>query len=63
MKFKALAALAYLAVISVFCIGWLLNLMHVIESNETIATMSVIGGLKILGIFVAPLGGILGWLA
>jgi hypothetical protein len=43
-------------------IGWILNLINVINSNETLATLTLKGILQVVGIFVVPLGSLLGWI-
>ena len=49
-----------LAALSVFLgIGWIINLVKVIASISTMTNMEI---LRIVGLFAAPLGGILGWM-
>jgi hypothetical protein len=68
MKSKVSVTLSSLSIflvmvtIVVSFIGWILNLINVINSNETLATLTLKGILQVVGIFVVPLGSLLGWI-
>lgn len=52
------ALLFYLALISFFGIGWVMNVIHISHWNGSVGVLA----LQICGVFLAPLGGLLGWL-
>lgn len=59
--FGAVGILAYLALIFGLLAGWVMNLIDVVHlflANSPLTTL-FIG--KVIGIFVFPLGGVLGW--
>jgi hypothetical protein len=53
------AALLYLALIIAFCYGWIVNIVMIAQSDLSTITGMLI--LRVAGIFVAPLGAILGY--
>lgn len=42
-------------------IGWVMNIVKLIGFTGTIAAFGVIEILRVVGIFIAPLGAVLGW--
>lgn len=60
MKFDALIIFGYLAFIGVIVTGWILNIVAVAHANLSDLTGMLI--LRIVGIFVAPLGVVLGYI-
>ena len=50
--------LLYLAVTVLGFIGWIMNLVKIAAWNESMGMLVV----RIIGAFIAPLGGLLGWL-
>jgi hypothetical protein len=62
MKYKDTSntvAIIYLALIIAFCYGWIANIVSIAYSNFSEITGMLV--LRIAGIFVAPLGAILGY--
>jgi hypothetical protein len=53
------AALLYLALIAAFIYGWIANIVSIAHSDLSTLTGMLI--LRVAGIFVAPLGAILGY--
>jgi hypothetical protein len=53
------AALLYLALIVAFIYGWIANIVMIAQSDLSTITGMLI--LRVAGIFVAPLGAILGY--
>lgn len=41
--------------------GWVMNIVKLIGFTGTVAMMGIFEILRIVGIFVAPLGAVLGW--
>ena len=50
--------LLYLAVTVLGFVGWIINLVKIAAWNESTGMLVV----RIIGAFIAPLGGLLGWL-
>jgi hypothetical protein len=62
MKYKTssnTAAIVYLALIAAFIYGWIANIVTIAHSDLSTLTGMLI--LRVAGIFVAPLGAILGY--
>jgi hypothetical protein len=62
MKYKTssnTAAIVYLALIAAFLYGWIANIVSIAHSDLSTLTGMLI--LRVAGIFVAPLGAILGY--
>jgi len=62
MKYKTTsttAAILWLAIVVAFCYGWIANIITIAHSDLSTFTGMLI--LRIAGIFVAPLGAILGY--
>lgn len=56
---SVIALLLYLTLLVAFVSGWIMNIMAVAGSSfDTITGMLV---LRVVGIFIAPLGAVLGW--
>lgn len=51
----------YSILIAVLLIGWLVNIYTIATSDVGISEYGAVEILRIVGIFIAPLGGILGW--
>ena len=58
-KFGFASFLVYVIALVFGFIGWIINLVKVIASISTMTNMEI---LRIVGLFAAPLGGILGWM-
>lgn len=56
----ALASLIIVAIWIAFIVGWLINLVEVIKLAIAAVPVTTLFIVKIVGIFVAPLGSILG---
>jgi hypothetical protein len=54
-------ALTYFAVVIGLVIGWIMNIVALVGGPE-LAQWTTLEVLRVVGIFVAPLGGVLGWL-
>ena len=54
------AALVWLALVIVLCYGWVANIITLYNSNFDTITGQLV--LRVVGIFVAPLGTIMGYL-
>ena len=50
--------LGYLLVPAVLLIGWVMNLLKIIAWEESMGMLVV----RVIGAFIGPLGGVLGWL-
>lgn len=48
-----------LSILAFFFIGWILNLVAIFTSNAIDGECEL--ALRVIGVFIAPLGGILGW--
>jgi hypothetical protein len=62
MKYKTssnTAVIVYLALIAAFIYGWIANIVSIAHSDLSTLTGMLI--LRVAGIFVAPLGAILGY--
>ena len=55
------APIGYIVSILIF-LGWILNIVALATGGGSIAAMTVLLLLRILGIFIPPLGAVLGWL-
>lgn len=55
-----LAILAYLAIIIALVYGWVMNIVTIAHSNFSDITGLLV--LRVVGIFVAPLGTVLGYI-
>jgi hypothetical protein len=63
MKYKTTsntAAILWLAIVVAFCYGWIANIVTIAHSDLSNFTGMLI--LRVAGIFVAPLGAILGYI-
>jgi hypothetical protein len=56
----SLGLLMYLAFVVVIIGGWILNLVEIVNYDFAAITGMII--LRIAGIFIAPLGAVLGWI-
>ena len=56
----SLGLLMYLAFIVVIIGGWIMNLVEIVNYDFASITGMII--LRIAGIFIAPLGAVLGWI-
>jgi hypothetical protein len=54
-------ALTYFAAVIGLVIGWIMNIVALVGGPE-LAQWTTLEVLRVVGIFVAPLGGVLGWL-
>ena len=52
------ASMAFLAIWAFFVVGWILNIIDLVKMNIELTGVVI---LKIIGIFVIPLGSIMGW--
>lgn len=55
---------AYLIVIAIFIagfIGWILNICKIIDSGFVLAEWGGMQVARVIGVFLAPLGAVLGW--
>lgn len=52
--------IGYALVIVALVIGWVMNIIKLLGSPEVVQ-WTVLEVLRVVGIFVAPLGGVLGW--
>lgn len=59
IKVGTAGMLFLLAVIGAMAIGWIMNIVTIAHSNFSDLTGMLI--LRVIGIFVAPLGSVLGW--
>lgn len=55
-----IAALVWLAIVGALCYGWVSNIITIAHSNFNDITGLLV--LRVVGIFVAPLGTILGFI-
>lgn len=55
-------AVGMIAVWAAAIIGWLINLVEGIKALLTLPDISTLGVVHVVGIFLAPLGSIMGWL-
>ena len=56
--------IGYLCIVFGFLVGWVMNiitLIHWVSAHATLAEVTPMVALRVVGIFAAPLGGILGW--
>lgn len=51
--------LLYVTILLLLLIGWVKNIIAIIDSDGTITGM-LIG--RVIGVFVAPIGSVLGWM-
>lgn len=51
--------LLYITILLLALVGWVKNIIAIIDSDGTITGM-LIG--RVIGVFVAPIGSILGWM-
>lgn len=51
--------LLYVTILLLLLVGWVRNIIAIIDSDGTITGM-LIG--RVIGVFVAPIGSILGWM-
>lgn len=56
-----LLGLAYIAGIIALAVGWVMNIVTLCHFTGTVSTMGIREVARIIGIFVAPLGGVLGY--
>lgn len=56
-----LAPLVFIGIWLFLAIGWLMNIVKILNNGFEIAQWGGIEALRVVGIFLAPLGGILGW--
>lgn len=49
----------YIIIFLLFVVGWIMNIINIIRQDDLELTGTLI--LQIIGIFVAPLGAIMGW--
>jgi hypothetical protein len=57
---KAICAILFYLAIIVFCVGgWILNVVHIVKLPTIVFTGEVI--VRVVGIFLPPLGAIMGW--
>lgn len=59
-KNSVILLLAYLLVVAVCCIGWIMNIINLFNTKNFELSGIVI--LQIVGIFLAPLGVVMGYL-
>ena len=52
------ASIAFLVILALFIIGWILNIIDLIKMDIELTGVVI---LKIIGIFIVPLGSIMGW--
>lgn len=52
------ASIAFLVIWAFFIIGWILNIIDLIKMDIELTGVVI---LKIIGIFILPLGSIMGW--
>lgn len=57
-KLGIMSAFTWFVVVLIIGIGWVMNIIKLISCDWIISGEEV---LRVVGIFVAPLGGILGW--
>lgn len=60
MRIGITAALIWLAVVVLGVIGWVMNIITIFGTDHILDTGK--GILRVVGIFVPPLGAIMGWL-
>jgi hypothetical protein len=60
-KLELVAALTYLVLVVAMAVGWIMNAITIWNTIDNPITAKFI--LRVVGIFVAPIGGILGYLA
>lgn len=53
--------LAYFAGVVALVIGWVMNIVALVGGPE-LAQWTTLEVLRVVGIFIAPLGGVLGWI-
>lgn len=59
---KGLGFWVWFGVVAAFFAGWVMNIMKIIDSGFVVATWGGLEVARVIGVFVAPLGAILGWL-
>lgn len=59
MKAVAVAVTAMVSFVLFAITGWVMNLITVVESSDQGITVGL--AVRVLGIFVAPIGAIIGW--
>ncbi len=60
MRIGIFGALVWLGIVIAGVIGWILNIITIAHTDNLLSTG--MGILRVVGIFVPPLGAILGWL-
>lgn len=58
---STVGALIYISVILALVIGWVMNIVE-LTNAPAIVQWGAMEVLRVVGIFLAPLGGVLGWL-
>jgi hypothetical protein len=59
MHFIASLGMVWLMVIAALAVGWVMNIITLFRhAADPVTTITILRG---IGIFVAPLGGVLGW--
>ena len=59
---KVIGVLAVIAVMIIGAIGWAWNIVKLFGFDGPLAEIGMLEVLRIIGIFLAPLGAILGWM-
>jgi hypothetical protein len=60
MRFSIAAVLIWLGIVVLGAIGWVLNIITIFNTDHILDSCK--GILRVVGIFVPPLGAIMGWL-
>jgi hypothetical protein len=60
MRFSIAAVLIWLGIVVLGAIGWVLNIITIFNTDHILDSGK--GILRVVGIFVPPLGAIMGWL-
>lgn len=56
------AAVLWFAVCIAGLIGWVLNIVKIIQTGFTVAEWGGFEVARVIGVFLAPLGAVMGWL-
>lgn len=61
-KFTEWTVVLYVVLFVALVVGWIMNLFKVLQISAPMSEWGVMEILRIVGVFVAPVGGVLGYL-
>jgi len=53
--------IAFVLAIILGCIGWVMNIISLVTFEGTVSEFTMIEIIRVVGIFLAPLGAVMGW--